>query len=73
MMHLLPREVSADVAHRQASRYREMTAAEKLACADALWDLAWDATRTGIRMRNPGFDEAEVTRAARIVFDDASD
>lgn len=72
-MPLLPWDVAPDVAERQLRRYRQMTAAEKLECADALWDLAWEATRAGVRMRNPGFDESEVTRAARLVFADASD
>jgi hypothetical protein len=72
-MQLLPWDVTADVAQRQVSRYRQMTATEKLACADALWDVAWEATRAGVRMRNPDLSDAEVTRAARLVFDDASD
>lgn len=72
-MDLLPWDVATDVVQRQVSRYRQMTATEKLACADALWTLAWEATRLGVRMRNPKFDDFEVTRAARLVFDDASD
>jgi hypothetical protein len=50
-----------------------MSAAEKLACADALWDLAWEATRAGVRMRHPELDEAAVTGAARAIFRSASD
>lgn len=72
-MHLLLPDVTPEVAQRQLDRYRQMTAAEKLACADSLWDLAWDATLVGVRMRNPGFDDYEVTRAARLLFDHASD
>ena len=72
-MQLLPLDVTADVAQRQLRRYREMTATEKLECADALWDLAWDATRVGIKMRNPEFDDSEVVRATRLAFDNASD
>ncbi|MDA1081927.1 MAG: hypothetical protein O2973_09675 [Gemmatimonadetes bacterium] len=72
-MQLLPWDVTADVAQRQVSRYRQMTATEKLVCADALWDLAWDATQLGVRMRNPEFNESEVAHATRLAFDNASD
>jgi hypothetical protein len=72
-MKVLPPDVSPDVAERQLARYRQMTATEKLACADALWDLAWDATRAGVRMRHPGLSATEVTRATRLAFDRASD
>ena len=50
-----------------------MSADEKLACADALWALAWDATKAGLRMRFPDYDELTVTRAARMVFGRAAD
>lgn len=72
-MHLLPWDVTADVAQRQIFRYRQMTPTEKLACADALWDLAWSATLAGVKMRNPGLSDAEAARAAHRVLDDASD
>jgi hypothetical protein len=72
-MKLLSPHVSSDVAERQLTRYRQMTATEKLECADALWDLAWDATQAGVRMRHPGLTATEVTRAARLAFDRASD
>jgi hypothetical protein len=65
--------VSPDVAELQARRYRSMSAAEKLRCADALWELAWDATKAGVRMRRPADDEAAVTRVARLIFDRAAD
>lgn len=68
-----PEGVSPDVAELQVRRYRAMTAAEKLRCADALWELAWDATKAGVRMRRPDFDEVAVTRAARVVFGRAAD
>ena len=72
-MNVLPPDVSPDIADRQVARYRQMTATEKLACADALWDLAWDATQAGVRMRHPGLNATEVTRAARLTFECASD
>lgn len=65
--------VSPDVAELQARRYRSMNAAEKLSCADALWELAWDATKAGVRMRRPDDDEAAVARAAHLIFDHAAD
>ena len=64
-MQFLPWDVTTEVARRQVRRYREMTATEKLACADALWDVAWAATRAGVRMRHPEYNESEVTNAAR--------
>ena len=60
--------VSLDVATLQAQRYRQMTPDEKLACADALWDLAWDAVTTGVRLRQPDLDSAGVDQAARELF-----
>ena len=72
-MQLLPWDVSPEVGQRQVRRYRQMTASEKLVCADALWDLAWDATQLGVRMRNPEFSAAEVSRVARRALTDASD
>ena len=68
-----PAGVSPDVAERQLDRYRSMTAAEKLACADALWDLAWDATLAGIRMRRPDSDENSVVQDARAILRRATD
>ncbi len=60
--------VKPEVAELQVRRYRAMSPDEKLAVADALWELAWDATKAGVRMRDPGLDESEVTRAARRIF-----
>jgi hypothetical protein len=70
---LAPLDVSSDVAERQARRYREMTPAEKLGRADAIWELAWDAVTSGVRLRNPEFDDASVTRTARELFRRAAD
>jgi len=72
-MHFPSEGVPPEVADRQARRYRAMSAAEKLSCADALWELAWDATKAGVRMRCPDDDEASITRAARLIFDRAPD
>ncbi len=66
-------DVLPDVAERQAQRYREMTPAEKLARADAIWDLAWEAVTTGVRIRTPLLDDAGVTRTARELFRRAAD
>jgi hypothetical protein len=68
-----PIDVSPEVAELQLHRYRAMSPAEKLACADALWDLAWDATRAGVRMRHPEYDESTVTSAARAIYRGATD
>lgn len=68
-----PAGVAPDVAERQVGRYRSMTPAEKLACADALWDLAWDATLAGIRMRRPDSDENSVVQDARAILRRAPD
>jgi len=50
-----------------------MTAAEKLACADTLWDLAWDAIKAGVRMRHPEMDDGALVREARQIFTRAAD
>ena len=50
-----------------------MTPTEKLACADAIWDLAWDAVTAGVRLRHPDMDDAAVTVAARALFRAAAD
>ena len=68
-----PAGVSTDVAERQLGRYRSMTAAEKLACADALWDLVWDATKAGVRMRHPNIDDSGLVRDARAIISRATD
>ncbi|MFN8580863.1 MAG: hypothetical protein U0163_07810 [Gemmatimonadaceae bacterium] len=72
-MPLDPLDVAPDVAQLQLRRYRAMTPAEKLACADALWDLAWDAVRAGVRMRHPEFDDAAVTKASKAILGSARD
>ncbi len=66
-------DVSPEVAERQARRYRAMTPAEKLACADAIWDLAWDAVTTGVRLRQPDLDDVAVIQQARALFRRAAD
>ncbi len=58
----------ASVFNRQLKRYREMSPAEKLAVADSLWDLAFEATKAGVRLRNRTLDEAAVeTTALRLL------
>lgn len=73
VMSFAAHDVSSEVAERQARRYRQMTPAEKLACADALWDLAWDAVTTGVRLRHPEVDDTTVTQMARELFRRAAD
>jgi hypothetical protein len=68
-----PDGVSPEVAQRQVARYRSMTAEEKLACADALWDLAWAATKAGVRMRHPEIDDRALVRDARAIIRLAAD
>lgn len=67
------RDVSTVVAERQARRYRAMSPAGKLELADGLWDIAWDATVAGVRMRNPSLNDAAVESAARALMRNASD
>ena len=62
-LHLSPmpfgaHQVSPEVAERQARRYRQMTSAERLARANALSDLAWDAVTTGVRLQHHEVDDA---------------
>ena len=72
-MPFSPPDISPELADLQTQRYREMSAAQKLAIADGLWDLAWDATKAGVRMRNPALDEAGVEARARELIADAAD
>ncbi|MDQ6610980.1 MAG: hypothetical protein M3Y64_00995 [Gemmatimonadota bacterium] len=67
------RDLMPSVAERQRQRYREMSPGEKLAIADGLWDLAWDATKAGVRMRQPALSENGVADQARKLMHDASD
>lgn len=73
MTKFAPRHVSTIVVEMQTRRYREMSPAEKLALADRLWDLAWDATRAGIRMRRPELSETAVAAQARDLMRRAPD
>jgi len=72
-MRFHPRDVSPSVAERQALRYREMSPSEKLALADGLWDLAWNATVAGVRARRPALDVVGVEDEARQILRNASD
>ncbi|MEP6763470.1 MAG: hypothetical protein ABJB66_04115 [Gemmatimonadaceae bacterium] len=67
------RDVMPEVAERQRLRYREMSPGEKLALADGLWDLAWDATKAGVRMRQPELNDNGVDDQARRLMQNASD
>ena len=67
------RDVNGEVARRQIERYRVMSPAEKLALADSLWDVVWDATKAGVRIRQPTLTEPEVERAASSQLRDAHD
>ena len=72
-MSFAPFDVEPEIVERQTQRYRQMTPAEKLARADAIWALAWDAVTVGVRMRDAALDDAEVTRTARELFRRAAD
>lgn len=72
-MHFRQRDVAATVADMQARRYRDMSPAEKLARADALHDLAWEAASAGVRMRHPELDENAVHLKVRELFRHAPD
>lgn len=67
------RDVSPVVAERQIVRYRAMSPSEKLALADGLWDLAWNATVAGVRMRSPDLDTAGIEAQARQILRNAAD
>lgn len=67
------RDVTLEVAQKQIERYRVMSPAEKLALADSLWNVVWDATKAGVRMRQPDLNEPEVDRAASIQLRHAHD
>lgn len=72
-MSFRPPDVSPEVAELQVRRYRVMSPAEKLALADALWRVARDAIRAGVRMRHPELDEPAVDRATREIMRRAAD
>lgn len=72
-MNLSVPDVTSEVAARQALRYRQMSPDEKLALADGIWDLAWEAVKAGVRLRHPAFDEASVNATARDVLRRAAD
>lgn len=72
-MNISAPDVTADVTSRQTRRYRQMSPDEKLALADGIWELAWDAVKAGVRLRHPAFDEASVQATAREVFRRAAD
>ena len=73
MTAYLSTDVIPAVAARQTAHYRAMSPSEKLVLADGLWDLAWDATTVGVRMRHPALDDAAVAACARRLLRDASD
>jgi hypothetical protein len=72
-MPFAPPDVRPEVADLQAQRYRVMSPEAKLECADALWELAWDAVLAGVRMRHPDYDESALRSAARAIFQRAAD
>lgn len=72
-MQFAPRGVMPAVVDRQIARYREMTASEKLALADSLWDLAFEAAKVGVRMRDPSMSDSAVASSARRLLRNATD
>lgn len=67
------RDAQKEVARKQIERHRVMSPPEKLALADSLWDVVWDATKAGVRMRQPALTEPEVERTASTQLRDARD
>ena len=56
---------------RQAERLRAMTADEKVRLSHALWVEAWSATMAGVRAKQPGWSEDQVTARVRELMRDA--
>lgn len=52
----------------EASRLRQMSAAEKLAVMHSLWRQAWSLKAAGVRGQHPTWSEAEVAAAVREIF-----
>ena len=52
----------------EASRLRQMSAAEKLAVMHSLWRQAWSLKAAGVRGQYPAWSEAEVAAAVREIF-----
>ncbi len=72
-MQFAPRGVTPAVVDRQIKRYREMSPSEKLALADALWDLAFEATKAGVRMRDTALGQSAVEIEALRLLRNAAD
>jgi hypothetical protein len=70
---LRPAGVAADVAERQAQRYRAMSVEEKLRLADDMGRLAWELTCAGVRLRRPELAEEQVRAEARAIIRAAAD
>ncbi len=70
---LRPAGVAADVAERQARRYRAMSVEEKLRIADGMGRLAWELTCAGVRQRSPALSEEQVRIEARALIRAAAD
>jgi hypothetical protein len=51
---------------------RAMTPARKLEIVHGLWQTAWELTTAGVRAREPGLSESEVTARVREIFLSAS-
>ena len=47
---------------------RALTPARKLEIAHGLWQTAWELTTAGVRAREPGLSESEVTARVREIF-----
>lgn len=69
----LPPGLPPEVAQRQATRYRQMSAEEKLRLADSMGRLAWELTCAGVRQRHPELAETQVQASARAILRAASD
>ena len=47
---------------------RALTPERKLEIVHGLWQTAWELTTAGVRAREPGLSESEVTARVREIF-----
>ncbi len=59
------RELAKQIERDRIERARRMPIAEKLLASEKLFRMACETTKIGIRMQNPGIDEATVLQMLR--------
>lgn len=59
------RELAKQIERDRVERARRMPIAEKLLAGEKLFRMACETTKIGIRMQNPGIDEATVLQILR--------